>query len=74
MKILISVVNSARHCIRHIAYIISLRYNWISVNTFGASQVMFMVKNPPASVGDVRDMSSISGLGRSFGGRHSNPL
>ena len=30
MKILISVVNSARRCIRHIAYI-SLGYNWKSV-------------------------------------------
>ena len=33
-----------------------------------------MVKNPPANVGDVRDMDSMSGLGRSLGGGHGNPL
>ena len=39
-----------------------------------ASQVMLVVKNPPASVGDVRDAGSISGLGRSLGGGHGNPF
>ena len=33
-----------------------------------------MVKNPPANAGDIRDVGSIPGLGRSPGGRHSNPL
>ena len=33
-----------------------------------------MVKNPPASAGDVRDTSSIPGSGRSPGGRHGSPL
>ena len=33
-----------------------------------------MVKNPPASAGDVRDSGSVSGLGRSPGGGHGNPL
>ena len=33
-----------------------------------------MVKNPPADTGDVRDVSSIPGSGRSPGGEHSNPL
>ena len=33
-----------------------------------------MVKNPPASVGNVRDSGSIPGLGRSPGGGHGNPL
>ena len=33
-----------------------------------------MVKNPPASAGDVRDAGSIPGLGRSPGGGHGNPL
>ena len=32
------------------------------------------VKNPPASVGSVRDDGSIPGLGRSPGRRHGNPL
>ena len=29
-----------------------------------------MVKNPAASAGDIRDMDSIPGLGRSLGGGH----
>ena len=33
-----------------------------------------MVKNPPASAGDVRDTSSIPGSGRSLAGGHGNPL
>ena len=33
-----------------------------------------MIKNLPASVGDIRDMGSIPGLGRSPGGGHGNPL
>ena len=33
-----------------------------------------VVKNLPASVGDVRDMGSIPGLGRSPGGGNGNPL
>ena len=32
------------------------------------------VKNPAANAGDLRVMDSIPGLGRSFGGGHSNPL
>ena len=31
-------------------------------------------KNPPAKAGDIREVGSISGLGRSPGGGHSNPL
>ena len=33
-----------------------------------------MVKNPPASVAAIEDMSSILGLGRSPGGGNGNPL
>ena len=33
-----------------------------------------MVKNPPANAGDMRDMGSIPGSGRSPGGGHDNPL
>ena len=33
-----------------------------------------MVKNLSANAGDVRDVSSIPGSGRSAGGKHSNPL
>ena len=40
----------------------------------GTSQVALVVKNPTASVGDIRDLSSIPGSGRSPGGEHGNPL
>ena len=41
----------------------------------GSSQVALVVKNnPPPSAGDLRDMGSIPGSGRSPGGGHSNPL
>ena len=33
-----------------------------------------VVKNPPASAGDVRDAGSVPGFGRSSGGGHGNPL
>ena len=39
-----------------------------------ASQVALVLKNPPAHAGDVRDMDSIPGSGRSPGGSHGNPL
>ena len=40
----------------------------------GASQVVQVVKNLPASAGDARDTGLISGLGRSPGGGHGNAL
>ena len=39
-----------------------------------ASQVVLVVKNPPANGGDVREAGSIPGLGRSPGGGLGNPL
>ena len=33
-----------------------------------------VVKNPPASAGDARDLGSIPGSGRSPGGGNGNPL
>ena len=39
-----------------------------------ASQVELVVKNLPANAGDVRDVGSMPGSGRSPGGGHSNPL
>ena len=44
------------------------------VNARRTSQVALVVNNLPANVGDVRDMGSISGLGRSPEGGHSNPI
>ena len=40
----------------------------------GVSQISLVVKNSPASPGDVRDVDLIPGLGRSPEGGHSNPL
>ena len=39
-----------------------------------ASQVVSVVKNPPANAGDVRDAGLIPGSGRSPGGGHGNSL
>ena len=38
------------------------------------SQVALVVKKPPASEGDIRDVGSISGSGRSPGEGNGNPL
>ena len=43
-------------------------------NTQWASQVVLIVKNPPASAGDTRDKGSIPGSERSPGEGHGNPL
>ena len=48
---------------------------YISPQSFlGAPQVVLMVKNPPTNAGDIRDMGSIPGLGRSPGVGNGNPL
>ena len=39
-----------------------------------ASQVVLVVKNPPANAGDLRDVGSVPGLGRSPGEEHGNPF
>ena len=43
-------------------------------NFFRSSQVVLVIKNRPANAGDVRDVGSISGLGRSPGRGNSKPL
>ena len=43
-------------------------------HVFGAPQVVLVVKNPPTNAGNVRDVSSIPGSGRSLGEGHGNPL
>ena len=40
----------------------------------GASQVVLVVKNLFANAGDIREVGSVPGSGRSSGGRHGNPL
>ena len=39
-----------------------------------AYPVATVIKNAPANSGDLRDMGSVPGLGRSPGGGHGNPL
>ena len=39
-----------------------------------ASQVVLVIKNPPATAGDMRDSGFIPGSGRSPGGGNDNPL
>ena len=41
---------------------------------YSASQVALVVKNPPGNAGDLRDMGSITGSGRSPGEGNGNPL
>jgi len=36
--------------------------------------VALVVKNPPANAGDIRDLVSVPGSGRSPGGGHGNPF
>jgi len=36
--------------------------------------MVLVVKNPPASAGDIRDVGSIPRLGKSPGGGNGNPL
>ena len=44
------------------------------IHSPGASQVELLVKNLPPKIGDIRDVGSIPGSGRSLGGGHGNPL
>ena len=41
--------------------------------TYWASQLALVVKNLTANAGDIRDVGSIPGSGRSPGGGHGNP-
>ena len=44
---------------------------WIYISV---SQVPLVVKNPPAKTGDIRDLGSIPGSGRSTGEGNGNPF
>ena len=45
-----------------------------SYEKHGASQMVLLVKNPPANAREVRDACRSPGLGRSPGDEHGNPL
>ena len=44
------------------------------IYVYGASQVVLVVKNLPPNAGDIRDVSSVPGWGRSPGGGNGHPL
>ena len=48
-------------------FIMSYRKKW-------ASQLVLVIKKPPANAGDIRDASLIPRSARSPGGEHDNPL
>ena len=49
-------------------------YNFLYMTLPWASQEALVVKNLPVNTGDVRDLGSIPGLGRSSGGGHGHPV
>ena len=54
-------------------HVFAVNCNYIDKQVW-ASQVVLVVKNLPANVGDARDTGLISGLVRSPGGGHGHPL
>ena len=55
-------------------FMITFNLNNLLKTLLGACQKALVVKNLPANAGDVRDVDSTPGLGRSPGGGHDNPL
>ena len=53
---------------------IVIHFYYYVLKTVWASHVVLVVKNPPASAGDIRDAALIPGFGRSPAGEHGNPL
>ena len=55
-----------------------LLWQWVGFRTMQiinrVSQVVIVIKNPPANAGDIRDVGSIPGSERSPGGGHGNPV
>ena len=54
--------------------VVCWRWNWTLLYPRRGSQVVLVVKNLPASAGDIRDSDSTPGLGRSSGEGDGNPL
>ena len=61
-----------KHKTRSIAFLFMQKIS--NIFHIWASQVTEMVKNLSANAGDIRDMNSIPGLGRTPRGRHGNLL
>ena len=60
----------------HFTYTISFTFFFLIYYILSnlVSQVALVVKNPPVSAGDIRDMGLIPRSGRSPGQKHGNPL
>ena len=56
------------------AKLVMWKLNCVFMLIIRSSQVALAVKNLPASAGDVGDLGSIPGSGRSPAGGHGNPL
>ena len=54
--------------------IILLKNFLFCIGSIADSQMVLLVKNPPANAGDVGNVGLIPGLGGSSGGGHGNPL
>ena len=74
--LLFFLLYSLRECMFTISKLLKTLFSSICPNLIfsGASQVELQVKNLPENAGHLRDASSISGLERSPGGGHGNPL
>ena len=63
-------------CVRACVLVLSHHghFKCLTVLSIIPSQVALVVMNPPANAGDLRDVGSVSGLGRSPGGGNGNPI
>ena len=67
------LLTTAKNPVLSEAIYIQYILQYISVALYWTSQVVLVVKNPPANAGDIRDAGWIPALGRSPGGGHDNP-
>ena len=56
--------------VTHVNFMLYYRLLRLSMGSPGGS----VVKNMPANTGDIRDVGSVSGSGKSYEGGHGNPL
>ena len=72
--IYIYLCQSAHTCLKGNFQITLFKKLFIFYWSIADSQMVLLVKNPPANAGDVRNVGSFPGLGGSPGGGHGNPL
>ena len=78
LKSLLQHHSSKASVLQHSAFFMVLLWQWVGFRAMqmvkGVSQMVIVIKNPPANAGDIRDVGSIPGPGRSPEGGHNNPL